>query len=254
MSTDLQSDTDANAPVEVIEDAPRPQVSFDEAVRIVEALLFASDAPLSKALLAEHTGDQFAPTMEHLLQKYNAGGVTLTQVAGGYALRTASDLSYLFEEQASAPKKLSRAALETLAIIAYHQPVTRAEIEDIRGVSASKGTLDVLLETGWARMRGRRRTPGRPVTYGTTAMFLDQFTLASLGDLPGLDELKGAGLLEAIPTGALTSMPNAESDQLSPDEDPLDDEDAQAERDAMALWPQDEEVLTDADTESEQHG
>lgn len=225
------------------EPAP-PHVSLDEAIRILEALLFASDAPLPKAFITSHVGDQLVPAIDALGEKYAASGVTFMELANGYALRTAPDLDYLFEAHASEPKKLSRAALETLAIIAYHQPVTRAEIEDIRGVSASKGTLDVLLETGWVRMRGRRRTPGRPVTYGTTADFLDQFTLGSLGDLPGLDELKGAGLLDAIPEGALSGplagMPNADSDQLSPDEDPLDDEDAQAERDAMAFWPQDE--------------
>lgn len=222
------------------EDVPRFTIAFDEALRIAEALLFSSDAPLSKAVLITHIGEEnLAPVIENLSERYNQCGVNLVELAGGYALRTAPDLSYLFEEKAREPKKLSRAALETLAIIAYHQPVTRAEIEDIRGVSASKGTLDVLLETGWARMRGRRRTPGRPVTYGTTTDFLDQFTLASVGDLPGLDELKGAGLLEAIPQGA-SSMPSADSDQLSDQEDPLEDDDYETERTAMALWPQEE--------------
>lgn len=217
-----------------------PSVPLDEAVRIVEAMLFVSDEPLTAKFLATHIGDAVAPAIEQLQQRYASSGVVLVELAGGYALRTASDLAYLFEEQAAEPRKLSRAALETLAIIAYHQPVTRAEIEDIRGVSASKGTLDVLLETGWVRMRGRRRTPGRPVTYGTTSTFLDQFTLASIGDLPGLDELKGAGLLEAIPSGALAAMPRTDADQLSADEDPLEDGDDLAERSAMALWPQDE--------------
>lgn len=222
------------------EDKPRFTIAFDEALRIAEALLFSSDAPLGKALLATHIGEEnLAPVIENLSQRYNQSGVNLVELAGGYALRTATDLAYLFEEKAREPKKLSRAALETLAIIAYHQPVTRAEIEGIRGVSASKGTLDVLLESGWARMRGRRRTPGRPVTYGTTSDFLDQFTLASIGDLPGLDELKGAGLLEAIPDGA-SAMLTGVSDQLTDQEDPLEDEDYEAERDAMSLWPQEE--------------
>lgn len=221
-------------------DGAMPDVPFDEAIRIVEAMLFVSDEPLTAKALSQYVGDALEPVVEHLKERYATSGVNLVSVAGGYALRTASDLSYLFEEQASEPKKLSRAALETLAIIAYHQPVTRAEIEEIRGVSASKGTLDVLLETGWVRMRGRRRTPGRPVTYGTTPAFLDQFTLASVGDLPGLDELKGAGLLEAIPQGALSVMPTGDSDQLSDDEDPLDEDGAATERSAMALWPQDE--------------
>lgn len=233
-------DREEMAPIEEEEDAHCFTIAFDEALRIAEALLFSSDAPLSKALLSTHIGEEnLVPVIENLSQRYDQSGVNLVELSGGYALRTATDLAYLFEEKAREPKKLSRAALETLAIIAYHQPVTRAEIEDIRGVSASKGTLDVLLETGWARMRGRRRTPGRPVTYGTTADFLDQFTLASIGDLPGLDELKGAGLLDAIPQGA-SSMPNAASDQLSDQEDPLDEDDYEAERTAMALWPQDE--------------
>ncbi len=253
MSVDMQGSPaeDELTEDELAEEPAVPQVTLDEAVRIVEALLFVSDTPVSKALLSQHVGDQLAPAIERLGEKYAGAGVVLMPLAGGYALRTAPDLSYLFDEQASEPKKLSRAALETLAIIAYHQPVTRAEIEEIRGVSASKGTLDVLLETGWVRMRGRRRTPGRPVTYGTTPDFLDQFTLASLGDLPGLDELKGAGLLEAIPQGALQAMPGSDSDQLGPDEDPLDDDDAQAERDAMALWPQGDGSQND---EADQHG
>lgn len=228
------------SPIDDEEDKPRFTIAFNEALRIAEALLFSSDAPLSEAVLTTHIGaENLAPVLENLSARYDQSGVNLVELADGYALRTASDLAYLFEEKAREPKKLSRAALETLAIIAYHQPVTRAEIEDIRGVSASKGTLDVLLETGWAQMRGRRRTPGRPVTYGTTPNFLDQFTLASIADLPGLDELKGAGLLEAIPQGA-SAMPNAASDQLSDQEDSLDENDYEAERNAMALWPQEE--------------
>ncbi len=121
-------------------------------------------------------------------------------------------------------KKLSRAALEVLAIIAYHQPVTRAEIEEIRGVETSKGTLDLLLETGWVRMRGRRRTPGRPVTYGTSESFLDHFGLEEIRDLPGMDELKGAGLLSArMPSNFAMPQPPADPDALTEDEDPLTD-------------------------------
>lgn len=224
----------------VTDDLPQPptlHVAFDEAVRIVEAMLFVSDDPISIKAISAQIGPGHGPVLDHLMARYQGGGIVLMKLAGGYALRTAPDLSYLFEEQASEPRKLSRAALETLAIIAYHQPVTRAEIEDIRGVSASKGTLDVLLETGWVRMRGRRRTPGRPVTYGTTPMFLDQFSLATVADLPGLDELKGVGLLDAIPQGSLLAMPGANADQLSLEEDPLDDDEIAAERSAMALWP-----------------
>jgi segregation and condensation protein B len=220
--------------------------SLHEAVRVAQALLFASDAPLSSAQLAAHIGQEHCdPAIATLRELYAGGGVELLALADGWALRTAPDLAYLFDARAREPRKLSRAALETLAIIAYHQPVTRAEIEDIRGVSANKGTLDVLLETGWVRMRGRRRTPGRPVTYGTSAQFLDQFTLASITDLPGLDELKGAGLLEAIPEGAARSLPAGLSDQLGPDEDPLDEADLAAERSALALWPTDDSAQDD---------
>ena len=214
-----------------------PNMPFDEAVRVMEAVLFATDEPVDGGRITNLIGPDHDAVLEHLADRYTTGGIVFVELAGGYALRTAPDLDHLFEEQASEPRKLSRAALETLAIIAYHQPVTRAEIEDIRGVSANKGTLDVLMETGWVRMRGRRRTPGRPVTYGTTPGFLDQFTLASLADLPGLDELKGAGLLEAIPDGAAQAMPSASADQLRDDEDPLDPDDENEARAAMALWP-----------------
>jgi segregation and condensation protein B len=151
-------------------------------------------------------------------------GVNLVQVAGKWSFRTAGDLSFLLAREAVEQKKLSRAALETLAIIAYHQPVTRAEIEEIRGVATSRGTIDLLLETGWIRMRGRRRSPGRPVTYGTTEAFLVHFGLDSVGDLPGLEELKGAGLLDSrVPTDFSVPNPHA-SDELTEDEDPLEDE------------------------------
>jgi segregation and condensation protein B len=136
--------------------------------------------------------------------------------------RTAGDLSWLLSRETVEPKKLSRAAMETLAIIAYHQPVTRAEIEDIRGVSTSKGTLDVLLETGWVRLRGRRKAPGRPVTYGTTPAFLLHFGLEALGDLPGLEELKGSGLLDGrLPPGFTVPAPT-DDPTLREDEDPLE--------------------------------
>jgi segregation and condensation protein B len=135
--------------------------------------------------------------------------------------RTAEDLGYLLSREAHETRKLSRAALETLSVIAYHQPVTRAEIEDIRGVSIHRGTLDSLLETGWIRLRGRRRTPGRPVTYGTTEHFLIHFGLESISDLPGLDDLKGAGFLDGrLPQGFSVPMPT-DSQELTEDEDPL---------------------------------
>jgi segregation and condensation protein B len=145
-------------------------------------------------------------------------------VAGKWSFRTAEDLSFLMERHATEQKKLSRVALETLAIIAYHQPVTRAEIEEIRGVSTSKGTIDVLLEVNWVRLRGRRQAPGRPVTYGTTPEFLEHFGFDSIKDLPGLSELKNAGLLDSnLPPGFVVPEPN-DSLALQPGEDPLDEE------------------------------
>src|SRR5690606_7858354 len=137
---------------------------------------------------------------------YAGRGVNLVQVAGRWAFRTAPDLAFMMTREAIEQRRLSRAAMETLAIVAYHQPVTRADIEDIRGVSTSSGTLDVLIEAGWVWLRGRRRTPGRPVTYGTTAAFLEHFGLDSVGDLPGVEEMKAAGLLDAGPDGGY-SMP-----------------------------------------------
>ena len=166
--------------------------------RIVEALLFASSAPLSEEELAEALPDgaDVAALLEELREEFSGRGVNLVKVAAKWQLRTAEDLRWLLRREAQPRKKLSRAALETLAIIAYHQPVTRAEIEDIRGVAISKGMLDVLMEAGWVKIRGRRRVPGRPVTFGTTEAFLEHFGLEKIDDLPGLRELKGAGLLD----------------------------------------------------------
>jgi segregation and condensation protein B len=197
-----------------------------EKLRIVEALLFAAPEPLDEATLARHfmAGEDVHALLEELQGLYAGRGVQLIRVAGKWAFRTADDLSFLLEKQAVEQRRLSRAALETLAIIAYHQPVTRAEIEEIRGVSTSKGTIDVLLETGWIKLRGRRRAPGRPVTYGTTETFLTHFGFDSIQDLPGLSELKGAGLLDSnLPPGF--SMPNPDDGPaLRDDEEPLEDE------------------------------
>lgn len=196
-------------------------------LRILEAILFASAEPLTvKHLKTRFSEDVDLPALLGELKKHYVGrGVTLAEVAGGWAFRTADDLSFLLQRETVESRKLSRAALETLAIIAYHQPVTRAEIEEIRGVSISKGTLDVLMETGWVRMRGRRRSPGRPVTYGTTEGFLDHFMLDAVGDLPGLEELKGAGLLDsAMPANFQMPIPN-DDDALRDDEEPLDGDD-----------------------------
>jgi segregation and condensation protein B len=197
-----------------------------EAMRVVEALLFASATPLGSEDLASRVsaGVDIEGILRDLADFYAGRGVNLVRVAGKWAFRTAGDLSFVFARDVVEQRKLSRAAMETLAIVAYHQPVTRAEIEEIRGVATSKGTLDLLLETGWIRLRGRRKAPGRPVTYGTTADFLDHFGLDAVGDLPGLEELKGAGFLEGrVPSGLSVPIPD-DADTLRPDEDPLEDE------------------------------
>lgn len=196
-------------------------------VRMVEAMIFASAEPVAeKALISQlPEGTDIKALLEEVQAAYNGRGVNLVRVGDAWAFRTAEDLSFLLQKEAVETRRLSKAALEVLSIIAYHQPVTRAEIEEVRGVATSKGTLDVLLETGWVRMRGRRKTPGRPVTYGTTQEFLDHFGLENIRDLPGLDELKGAGLLQGeVPSGFAVPVPS-DDDALEEDEDPftLDD-------------------------------
>jgi len=201
-------------------------VSLHDTERMIEALLFAAAEPLSDKDLAERLpeGADIAAAIEALRARYEGRGVELACVAGRWRFQTAADLAFLMTREREEPRKLSRAAQETLAIIAYHQPVTRAEIEDIRGVETSKGTLDTLLETEWVRMRGRRRTPGRPVTYGTTDSFLDHFALEEIRDLPGMDELKGAGLLSGrMPSNFAIPLPPADPDALTEDEDALTD-------------------------------
>ncbi len=199
--------------------------AFAQALRIVEALLFASAAPLSAEELGRSVpaGIDVGQLLARLAEFYAMRGVNLRQVAGGWAFRTAPDLGYLLAAEAEPPRKLSRAALEVLSIIAYHQPVTRAEIEEIRGVATAKGTLDILLEAGWVRLRGRRRSPGRPVTYGTTPGFLDHFGLDRIDDLPGLDELKGTGFIEGRLSRDLTVPVPDDDPNLRDDEDPLGD-------------------------------
>jgi segregation and condensation protein B len=195
-------------------------------VRMAEALVFASAEPIADAELADRMprSTDLPAVMAELHRLYEHRGVNLVRVGEAWAFRTAPDLRLLLARDASHPRKLSRAALEVLAIIAYHQPVTRAEIEEIRGVETSKGTLDLLLETEWVRLRGRRRAPGRPVTYGTTPAFLDQFGLEGLGDLPGADELKGAGLLSPrLPSHFTVPVLSSDIDLLAPDEDALTD-------------------------------
>jgi segregation and condensation protein B len=197
-----------------------------EAMRIAEALLFASAEPLSAEALAGRLpeGADVEAVLRDLAELYAPRGVNLVRVAGKWAFRTASDLSFVLARDVVEQRRLSRAAMETLAIVAYHQPVTRAEIEEIRGVATSKGTLDLLLETGWIRLRGRRKAPGRPVTYGTTPAFLEHFGLDAVQDLPGLEELKGAGFIEGrVPPDLSVPVPS-DSDALRADEDPLDDD------------------------------
>jgi segregation and condensation protein B len=203
---------------------PHPRAGRDQNLRIIEAILFAAPQPLPIEEIARHLapGTDVAALLADLQANYENRGVNLVEVAGKWMLRTADDLSFLLRREQVEQKKLSRAALETLAIVAYHQPVTRADIEDIRGVAISKGTLDALVEIGWVKMRGRRKTPGRPVTYGTTEAFLVHFGLTSASDLPGAAELKAAGLLDsAVPSDFSIPMPKSD-DSLREDEEPLD--------------------------------
>jgi len=202
-----------------------PQV-LDRQLRILEALLFASAEPLAAKEVAIYLGEgaDVEALLVDLQRRYAGRGVNLVRRGDKWAFRTAEDLGFLLRREQTDNKALSRAALETLSIIAYHQPATRAEVEEVRGVATGKGTLDLLMEAGWVRMRGRRRTPGRPVTYGTTEAFLDHFGLESLADLPGLEELKGAGLLSnRLPPNLQIPLPF--DGPLRDDEDPLEDGD-----------------------------
>lgn len=203
--------------------------------RIVEALVFAAPQPLSEKKIAEHLPPDadVQAVLAVLAADYAGRGVGLVRVAGKWTFRTADDLSYLLEKYAVEERRLSKAALETMAIIAYHQPVTRAEIEEIRGVQTSRGTLDVLLATNWIRPRGRRRAPGKPLTYGTTDEFLSHFGLQSLSDLPGLGDLKAAGLLDSdLPPDFAAPDPKHVAGLL-PDELPLDEDTADGFDDDM---------------------
>jgi segregation and condensation protein B len=228
-------------------------------MRILEALLFASTEPLATTALAAFLGEgaDAEALLNLLAERYADRGVNLVRRGDKWAFRTAEDLGFLLRREQVESKNLSRAALETLAIIAYHQPTTRAEVEEVRGVATGKGTLDLLMEAGWIRMRGRRRTPGRPVTYGTTETFLDHFGLESLADLPGLEELKGAGLLSnRLPSNFQVPLPF--DGPLREDEDPLDPEDLseddepeeiEAEPEAPSAEPEPAPVETEAERE-----
>ena len=212
--------------VDCDEEMARAELALREAERIVEAMLFASAEPLDEAEMLRRIEDgvDLERVLERLRAHYAGRGVNLTRVGKKWFFRTAADLNWILAREQVEEKKLSRAALETLAIIAYHQPATRAEIEEIRGVAISKGTLDTLLETGWIRLRGRRKAPGRPITYGTTDAFLMHFGLEQIGDLPGLDELKAAGLFDGrLPKGFGVPQPSDDT-ALRDDEDPLEDD------------------------------
>ena len=221
-------------------EAPGRGVLFDappllEQERMVEALLFASSEPMTKAQLDERLphGSDANQALDLLRKRYEGRGVRLVRVGPGWAFRTAPDLGFLMRREAAESRKLSRAAIETLAIVAYHQPVTRAEIEEIRGVSVSKGTLDMLIELDWIRLGRRRETPGRPVTFVTTNAFLDHFALESARDLPGLKELRAAGLLDGAPEVGLLGD-GREVEEESEDTDDMFDEDEDEDEAAVA--------------------
>ena len=199
--------------------------AMEQDMRLLEALLFAAVEPIDVETLRERMPEEtdVGALLARLSRDYAGRGVNLIRVANRWRFQTASDLEHHLVDIKEAPRKLSKAALETLAIIAYHQPVTRAEIEDVRGVAVSKGTVDVLMELGWIRLRGRRRTPGRPITYGTTENFLAHFNLETIKDLPGRDDLKAAGLLDPRLPKDFEMPEPIMPDDLTADEAPLEE-------------------------------
>ena len=214
----------SDKPIETLFEAP----PLGEQERMIEAILFASAEPQSKKQIEDRLphGCDVAEALVHLRKRYEGRGVNLIKVGDGWAMRTAPDLGFLMQKESKEVRKLSRAAIETLAIIAYHQPVTRAEIEEIRGVSVSRGTIDLLLELDWIKLGRRRMTPGRPVTFIVTQIFLDHFGLESPRDLPGVKELRDAGLLDnRPPPGAMPGAPAAEGDEVDFDALEAEDED-----------------------------
>lgn len=220
-----ESDEDAE---DEAEDTPDPEL-HQKSLRILEAVLFATAEPMSERMLSNRLPDgaEIKVLLKELQAKYDGGGVQLNKSGTSWAFRTAPDLSDFLNKEIEVARKLSRAAIETLAIVAYHQPVTRAEIEEIRGVSISKGTMDVLLEAEWIKPKGRRQTPGRPLQWATTDEFLDHFGLEKLRDLPGTEELKAAGLLDASPAiNAYRSAAGIEGNAPEGGEAPVKQEDA----------------------------
>ena len=193
------------------DDKNNPLIEFSDQIRAVEALLFAASDPLDEKTLKDMlpVDTDIEEIMNNLLSLYKGRGVELKKINNKWMFKTASDLSFIMQKEAKIQKKLSKAALETLSIIAYHQPVSRAEIEEIRGVTVSPGTIDTLMEINWVKIKGRRKTPGNPITYGTTDEFLVHFDLENTKELPGLDELKSTGLLDS---------------NLPPDMYPIDDD------------------------------
>jgi len=193
------------------DDKNNPLIEFSDQIRAVEALLFAASDPLDEKTLKDMlpVDTDIEEIMNNLLSLYKGRGVELKKINNKWMFKTASDLSFIMQKEAKIQKKLSKAALETLSIIAYHQPVSRAEIEEIRGVTVSPGTIDTLMEINWIKIKGRRKTPGNPITYGTTDEFLVHFDLENIKELPGLDELKSTGLLDS---------------NLPPDMYPIDDD------------------------------
>ncbi|MGH1451675.1 MAG: SMC-Scp complex subunit ScpB [Paracoccaceae bacterium] len=213
--TDIEQGADATPPRDTLFEAP----PMAEQERMIEAILFASAEPVSVAELNARMphGCDAAAALVHLTKRYEGRGVHVVRVGDDWAMRTAADLGFLMQKETVETRKLSRAAIETLAIVAYHQPVTRAEIEEIRGVSVSRGTVDQLLEMEWIRFGRRKMTPGRPVTFVVTAGFLDHFGLENARDLPGLKELRAAGLLENRPPPALMSGPDEDEEEDQPE-------------------------------------
>ena len=222
------------------EDLPEPTDVDPGHLHLLEALIFAAADPVPQTVCKDRLPDgaDVPALLSRLRADYATRGVNLMKVGKGWAFRTAAELAPQLATSREVSRKMSRAAVETLAVIAYHQPVTRAEIEEIRGVSISKGTMDILFESGWIRPRGRRRTPGRPVTWGTSEGFLDHFGLESLDDLPGVEDLRAAGLLDKRPAIQTLGMepgkappdpdtlPEPEEEAVDLTEDPLDPEDA----------------------------
>lgn len=205
-------------------------------LRLLEAILFSSAETMTEQKLAERLPDgaDLSVLLLELRNRYADHGVNLVRAGKTWAFRTASDLAPLLRVDRRIERKLSRAAVETLAIIAYHQPLTRAEVEEIRGVQLSKGTLDVLLDQGWIRPKGRRQTPGRPVTWGTAEAFLDHFGLESLSDLPGIDDLKAAGLLDTRPAIQVYGARSGAEERAAADADHAEEGDDVAEEESSS--------------------